>query len=156
MTNAAVGWQHRRWFRACPKCLPGGITGGPPVLRIHLSTDDLARIRFAPHPAPLYELNAALMMLYRKDSDPLSARWRQRVRRSLPGSSRPLRNLVSGLRCPEFVIVSSATVAEGQGVARSSSPGLIRSGIEMMYPAGTHTAPQWIRDPRKKREWDAQ
>ncbi|WP_405987991.1 regulator [Streptomyces sp. NBC_00986] len=126
------------------------------MLRIHLSTDDLARIRFAPHPAPLYELNAALMMLYRKDSDPLSARWRQRVRRSLPGSSRPLRNLVSGLRCPEFVIVSSATVAEGQGVARSSSPGLIRSGIEMMYPAGTHTAPQWIRDPRKKREWDAQ
>ncbi|WP_413755796.1 ArsR/SmtB family transcription factor [Streptomyces sp. MMBL 11-3] len=115
------------------------------MLRIHLSAEDLARIRFAPRPAPLYELNAALMMLYRTDDDPLFGRWRHRVRHSLPPGARPLGGLISGVRCPEFVIAPGDTVPEGQSVARSSPPALVRSGIEMMYPAGASTAPRWIR-----------
>ncbi|MER5432066.1 helix-turn-helix domain-containing protein [Streptomyces sp. NPDC002588] len=116
------------------------------MLRIHLSPEGLSSIRFAPRPAPLYELNAALMMLCRTESDPLFGRWQRRIRHSLGDTTRPLGDLVSAVRCPEFVIVPGDTVAEGQRVMRNVPLGLLRSGIEMMYPARTSRIPRWIRD----------
>src|ERR1051325_9049779 len=99
VTESCCGTAAQAMVSVLPEVLAQARPRGLPVLHIHLSAEDLARIRFAPRPAPLYELNAALMMLYRTDDDPLFGRWRHRVRHSLPPGARPLGGLISGVRC---------------------------------------------------------
>jgi hypothetical protein len=124
-----------------------GITTEVSVLRIHVTAEDLARIRFAPRPVPLFELGTALIMLSRSDSDLLFGRWRRTMRRRLPASTRPLWDLVSPVRgSPEFIDALSDSMEEGLSVVRAAPSGLIRDGIEMLHPAQASPTPRWIRD----------
>ncbi|MGF1426177.1 winged helix-turn-helix domain-containing protein [Kitasatospora sp. LaBMicrA B282] len=116
------------------------------MLRIELSADDLARIRFAAQPAPLVELKLSLMMLQRPDSAALFGRWRNGLWRLLPGSTRPLWDLVTPYRGPAFLDPVSIDLATGLEAVRAAPPALVRDGIERVWANRRETPPQWLRD----------
>ncbi|QDY81309.1 ArsR/SmtB family transcription factor [Streptomyces qinzhouensis] len=113
------------------------------MLRIHFTAADLARIRFAPRPAPLQELHAALTTAVARHGGPLFAPWRGRVLRSLPAVADPLADLVPAGRPPAFLDVLGDTMADGFEQIRATGPGLVRSELERVY--GAVPAPRWIR-----------
>ncbi|MFE5556669.1 hypothetical protein [Streptomyces sp. NPDC056544] len=114
------------------------------MLRVRFTAEDFARIRFAPRPAPLQELHAALTKAVTQRGGPLFAPWRGRVLRSLPAATGPLAVLVPAGRPPSFLDVIGDTMADGFEQIRATSPGLVRSELERVY--GTVPAPRWIRD----------
>ncbi|MFD7239242.1 ArsR/SmtB family transcription factor [Streptomyces syringium] len=116
------------------------------MIRIRFTAADFARVRLAPRPAPLQELNAALAMMCRRDDELLFGRWRQRLLRSLPGAVEPLADLVPAAAAPRFLDVFSDDLKEGLDTVRATHPGLVRSEIERVYAASPSPAPLWIRD----------
>lgn len=74
-----------------------------PVLRVHFTTDDLLRTRFAAAPAPLMELGLAVAALQRRDL--VFDGWRRRAAARLPGPARMLFELVPFFRKPDAVPV---------------------------------------------------
>ncbi|MEX0173475.1 ArsR/SmtB family transcription factor [Streptomyces sp. LMG1-1-1.1] len=113
------------------------------MLRIHFTAEDFARIRFAPRPAPLQELHAALTTVVAQHGGPLFAPWRGRVLRSLPAATDPLADLVPAGRPPSFLDVLGDTVADGFERIRATSPALVRSELERVH--GPVPPPTWIR-----------
>ncbi|MGW8765568.1 ArsR/SmtB family transcription factor [Streptomyces sp. NPDC055815] len=115
------------------------------MLRIHFTAEDFTRVRFAPRPAPVPELHAALMMLGAPHESLLFGRWRGRLLRALPGAAEPLADLVPGGVAPYFLDVLGETREEGLTLIRSARPEFVRSELERVY-AGRGAAPPWIRD----------
>lgn len=115
------------------------------MIRIRFTAADFARVRFAPRPAPLQELNAALMTMTRPDDEVFFGRWRRRLLRSLPGAALPLKDLVPGEVAPLFLDVFSDTLAEGWEAMRDTRPELVRSELQRAYAAQPSPAPAWIR-----------
>lgn len=117
------------------------------MIRIHFTATDFARIRFAPRPAPLQELNVALMRMCRPGDEPLFGRWRQRLLRSMPASAEPLADLVPGAEAPKFIDVFSDDLAQGLDTVRTSRPALVRSELERVYARHPgRPSPLWIRN----------
>jgi DNA-binding transcriptional ArsR family regulator len=116
------------------------------MIRVHFTGADFARTSISPHPAPLVELKLCLMMLRRRDNDVFFGRWRRRLRTSLPATTRPLWDLVSGHRGPPFIDPVSVTVPEGLDAVHATSPGRIRDDIERVYAHRTSPPPPWLRD----------
>ncbi|MEU7603632.1 winged helix-turn-helix domain-containing protein [Streptomyces sp. NPDC041003] len=114
------------------------------MLRVHFTPEDFARVRFAPRPAPLQELHAALTTAVTQHGGPLFAPWRGRILRSLPAATSPLADLVPAGRPPSFLDILGDTLADGFEQIRATSPGLLRSELERVY--GVVPAPRWIRD----------
>ncbi|MFF2350928.1 ArsR family transcriptional regulator [Kitasatospora sp. NPDC058115] len=112
------------------------------MLRVHFTAADFARLRFAPRPAPLQELHAALATAVDPRGGPLFAPWRGRVLRSLPAAAGPLADLVPGGRPPSFLDVLGDTLADGFERIRATAPGLVRAELERVH--GPLTAPRWI------------
>ncbi|MFE5621941.1 ArsR/SmtB family transcription factor [Streptomyces virginiae] len=113
------------------------------MLRVHFTAEDFARVRFAPRPAPLQELHAALTTVVTRRGGSLFAPWRVRILRSLPAASGPLADLVPAGRPPSFLDVIGDTVADGFEQIRAAGPGLVRVELERVY--GTASVPRWIR-----------
>ncbi|MFD7979961.1 helix-turn-helix domain-containing protein [Streptomyces sp. NPDC059071] len=120
------------------------------ALRVHFTADDLARVRFAPRPAPLQELHAALTTAVTPPGGPLSGPpaplfgpWRGRVLRSLPAAAAPLADLVPAGRPPSFVDVLADTLPDAFELIRATAPDLVRSELERVY--GATAAPSWVR-----------
>ncbi|GHB04892.1 ArsR/SmtB family transcription factor [Streptomyces chryseus] len=113
------------------------------VIRIHFTSDDFARVRFARRPSPVPELHAALMMLGAPHEELLFGRWRSRLLRSLPGAVEPLADLVPDGSAPAFLDVAGDTLDEGVALIRAAHPELVRAGIEQVY--ARRPAPPWIR-----------
>ncbi|MCZ1007818.1 ArsR/SmtB family transcription factor [Streptomyces lydicus] len=116
------------------------------MIRIHFTAADFARVRFAPRPAPLQELNAALMMMSHPHDELLFGRWRRRLLHSLPVSVLPLADLVPAAKAPCFIDEFSDTLKDGLESVRASSPDLVRSELERVYARHMSLAPLWIRD----------
>jgi DNA-binding transcriptional ArsR family regulator len=116
------------------------------VIRIHFTAADLARVRFASRPAPLQELNVALMRMCRPDDELLFGRWRRRLLQSLPVTVGPLRDLVPAGEAPNFIDVVSDNLKDGLDTVRGSRPDLVRSEIERVYAKRASPTPLWIRD----------
>ncbi|MEU4491924.1 winged helix-turn-helix domain-containing protein [Streptomyces sp. NPDC023998] len=116
------------------------------MIRIHFTAGDFARVRFASRPAPLLELNVALMRMCRPDDELLLGRWRRRLLHSLPAAVEPLGDLVPAGEAPKFIDVFSDTLKEGLDTVRASQPELVRSEIERVYAKHPSPAPLWIRD----------
>ncbi|MFG2139593.1 helix-turn-helix domain-containing protein [Streptomyces sp. NPDC048650] len=116
------------------------------MLRIHFTADDLARVRFASRPAPLQELNVALMKMSLPDEPLLFGRWRHRLLRSLPAAVLPLRDLAPAGRAPLFLDVFTDGAQDGLETLRTSCAGLVRSEIERVYASHPSPPPPWIRD----------
>ncbi|MES4903626.1 MULTISPECIES: winged helix-turn-helix domain-containing protein [unclassified Streptomyces] len=116
------------------------------MIRIRFTAADFARVRFAPRPAPLQELNVALTRMCLPGDAPLYGRWRRRLLRSLPAAVGPLRDLVPAGRAPAFIDVFSDDLKEGLDTVRAARPALVRSEIERVYAGHPAPAPLWIRD----------
>ncbi|MFE1949854.1 ArsR family transcriptional regulator [Streptomyces sp. NPDC059524] len=113
------------------------------MLRIHFTAQDIARIRFAPRPAPLQELHAALAAAVNRQGGPLLAPWRGRVLRSLPAAAAPLADLVPAGRPPLFLDVLGESLSDSFEQIRATGSGFVRSELERVY--GGLPAPAWIR-----------
>ncbi|UQA92810.1 ArsR/SmtB family transcription factor [Streptomyces halobius] len=116
------------------------------MIRIHFTAADFARVRFAPRPAPLQELNVALMKMCVRDDALLFGRWRNRLLHSLPNAVLPLRDLVPAAEAPGFLDVFGDSLKEGLDTVRGSRPALVRSEIERVYATHAAPAPPWVRD----------
>ncbi|KOG64416.1 regulator, partial [Streptomyces varsoviensis] len=116
------------------------------MVRIRFTVGDFARVRFAPRPAPLQELNAALAMMVRRDGHLLFGHWRQRTMRNLPSTALPLRDLVPGSAAPRFLDVFSDSLAEGLETVRAARPELVRAEMERVYAGQATPPPLWVRD----------
>ncbi|MGK5630252.1 ArsR/SmtB family transcription factor [Streptomyces sp. URMC 123] len=116
------------------------------MIRIRLTAEDVAAVRFAPRPAPLQELNAALTMLCGRDDALLFGRWRRRVLRSLPGAAAPLAELAPGAVAPAFIDVFDDSLQEGLDTVRAAPPELVRSEVERVYARHPAPAPLWVRE----------
>ncbi|MFF2807306.1 ArsR/SmtB family transcription factor [Streptomyces sp. NPDC058000] len=116
------------------------------MLRIHFTAADFARVRFAPRPAPLQELNVALSAMCRRDAAPLFGRWRQRTLRALPTAAQPFGDLVPGLRAPSFLDQFGDDLTEGLESVRATSPNVVRSELERVYAGAPTPAPRWVHD----------
>lgn len=115
------------------------------MTQVHFTAEDFARVRFAPRPAPLQELNAALMTMCGRDDALLYGRWRRRLLHSLPASVLPLRDLVPADLAPGFLDVVSDTLSEGLDAVRAARPESVRSELERVYAAHPSPAPAWVR-----------
>jgi DNA-binding transcriptional ArsR family regulator len=116
------------------------------MIRIHFTAADFALVRFAARPAPLQELNVALMMMVSGDDGGLFGRWRRRVLQSLPSAVGPIRDLVPGREAPIFLDVFSDSLSLGFDTIRATPPGQVRSELERVYARTPVPAPSWIRD----------
>ncbi|MEU5031946.1 ArsR/SmtB family transcription factor [Streptomyces milbemycinicus] len=116
------------------------------MIRIHFTAADFARVRFAPRPAPLQELNVALMRMCLPGDAPLYGRWRRRLLRSLPDAAGPLRDLAPAGPAPAFIDVFSDDLKEGLDTVRAARPALVRAEIERVYAGHPGPTPLWIRD----------
>ncbi|AJT66554.1 hypothetical protein T261_4917 [Streptomyces lydicus] len=116
------------------------------AIRIHFTSDDFARVRFAPRPAPLQELNVALMKMCLPDEELLFGRWRRRLLRSLPAAAAPLGDLVPAGSAPLFIDLFTTTLEEGFDAVRATPPSLVRSELERVYAHHPAPTPPWIRD----------
>lgn len=114
------------------------------MIRIRFTAADFARVRLAPRPAPLQELNVALMRMCRPDDAVLFGRWRRRLLRALPAAARPFGDLVPALEAPAFLDVFSDSLTEGLDTVRAARPELVRAEIERVYARHPAPAPPWI------------
>ncbi|MFF9784745.1 ArsR/SmtB family transcription factor [Streptomyces nigrescens] len=116
------------------------------MIRVHFTAADFAQVRFAPRPAPLQELNVALMKMCSPDDMLLFGRWRRRLLQSLPPAVQPLSDLVPAEVAPNFLDVFSDSLKEGLDTVRASPPELVRAEIERVYARQPTPAPLWLRD----------
>lgn len=117
------------------------------MIRIRLTADDLAGVRFAPRPAPLQELNTAFLMMGRPDDGLLFGAWRRRLARSLPATVRPLADLVPAGVAPGFLDVFDDSLSAALDRPRAWRRDLVRAELERVYACAPATTPVpvWIR-----------
>ncbi|MEV6974939.1 helix-turn-helix domain-containing protein [Kitasatospora sp. NPDC093806] len=116
------------------------------MLRIHFTPEDFARVRLAPRPAPLQELNAALTMMCRRGDDLLHGPWRRRALRALPKAAGPLADLVPAGLAPGFLDVPADSLPEALETTVSAPAGFVRAELERVYRPARRPAPPWIHD----------
>ncbi|MEU8825504.1 winged helix-turn-helix domain-containing protein [Streptomyces sp. NPDC048636] len=121
------------------------------MIRIHATAADVARVRFAPRPAPLQELNVALAMMCRADGELLFGRWRRRALRGLPAAVQPLGDLVPAAIAPGFLDVFSDDLDEGLASVRATPRALVRAELERVYAPHPRPAPVWLHDLHRGR-----
>ncbi|MFD7611839.1 ArsR/SmtB family transcription factor [Streptomyces sp. NPDC059828] len=123
------------------------------MLRIHFTAADFARVRFAPRPAPLQELNSALMKLCLPASggadELLFGRWRRRLFAALPAAAGALGELVPAGVAPVFLDILSDDLTDGLDAARATPAELVRTETERVYARHPAPPPPWIRDLRR-------
>ncbi|WP_254393025.1 winged helix-turn-helix domain-containing protein [Streptomyces buecherae] len=119
---------------------------GEVVIRVHLTAADLARVRFAPRPAPLQELNTALLTLCQPGDALRYGPWRQRLLHRLPDAVRPLRDLVPAARAPSFLDVFADDLREGLAAPRATPGAVVRAELARVYATHPAPPPPWVRD----------
>jgi DNA-binding transcriptional ArsR family regulator len=113
------------------------------MLRVPFTAEDVARTRFAPSPAPMLELTAAVAMLQRHD--PLFALWRRRAARALPRSATPLLELVpANLAGPLFLDPVSQGFDDGLDIALSTPTPVVQAELRRVF-GGRPRAGSWLR-----------
>ena len=114
------------------------------MARIHIAASGLARIRFAPRPAPLQELNAALLMMSSSRDAVVYGRWRYRTLRSLPPHVGPLADLARCWPAPSFLDSASEDLDSALAASRDSPRELVQAEIERVFAAAD--PPAWVRE----------
>ncbi|MFT2019417.1 ArsR family transcriptional regulator [Streptomyces sp. 796.1] len=116
------------------------------MIRIHLTAADLARVRFAPRPAPLLELNTALLTLGHPGGALRYGPWRERLLHRLPRAVEPLRDLVPAGVAPSFLDVFSDDLRAALDAPRATPAPLVRAELARVYAAAPGPPPPWVRD----------
>jgi DNA-binding transcriptional ArsR family regulator len=104
------------------------------MITIHLSTEDLTKVRLAP--SPLWETVTSFGVLLHHEQDPVHAAWAARARRVLPGTD--LSALVAAMcvagRCPDFLTpppdASVATFGEELERLRATPAEVVHEEVE--------------------------
>jgi DNA-binding transcriptional ArsR family regulator len=122
------------------------------VLRVHLTTEDLLRTRFASQPAPLIEVSLALAALHRPD--PAFTQWRRRAAARLPARARPLLDLMPGSGTgPVFLDPVTTSLAEGLELVQRAPAGLVSTELQRVFPSGRRPAWAPLLAARDRRTW---
>jgi hypothetical protein len=125
------------------------------MLHLPFTADDVARTRFAPSPAPMLELTAAVATLQRRD--PLFVPWRRRTARVLPPAAAPLFELVpETLAGPLFLDPVTLNFEDGLDTVLSTPAEVARDELHTVF-AGRPRISSWVRalearDPAAWRE----
>jgi hypothetical protein len=121
-----------------------GLLGLSTVLKIHFTTEDLARTTFLSEPAPLLELKLALIALHRRVRAPRLNGWRRAALARFPESARPLWDLAAGFSGAISTTAVSGDMDQALDVAR----GLSREEAvrEARIWFGDGAVPSWGRD----------
>jgi DNA-binding transcriptional ArsR family regulator len=126
------------------------------VIRVHLTAQDLLRVRFASHPAPLIELGHALAALQRQDL--ALASWRRAALAGFPGPARPLLELIpASATGPMFLDPVSTSLAEGFELVHGAPDTFVAAELERTQ--GPRRPPPWVymlaeRDTESWRDLD--
>jgi len=125
------------------------------MLHLSFTAGDVARTRFAPSPAPMLELTAAVATLQRRD--PLFVPWRRRTARVLPPAAAPLFELVpETLAGPLFLDPVTLNFQDGLDTVLSTPAGAARDELHTVF-ADRPRISSWVRaleerDPEAWRE----
>ena len=116
------------------------------MLRVHLTAEDLGRIRFAGAPAPILE---AALMLFEMRNRPRGPRgavdWRGTVRSAFPSSARPLLNLAPCRDRVLFLDVLTADPEEAFSLVRNSTESVHAANYEIISRMSNHVPPWLLR-----------
>jgi DNA-binding transcriptional ArsR family regulator len=114
------------------------------MLRLHLTHDDLARIRFAPAPLPLLETGFSTRLLQRRDAAARFGRWQDQARRRLAPAVGPLFGLVrpSGYS-PEFLDAVNPELDDALQVVAATPTRRVHADLREAY--GGRQPPAWVR-----------
>ncbi|MFE6778928.1 ArsR family transcriptional regulator [Streptomyces sp. NPDC057702] len=116
------------------------------MIRVHLTAADLARVRFAPRPAPLQELNAALLTMVHPGGALRYGPWRARLLHRLPEATLPLRDLVPGAHAPGFLDVFADDLRAALDTPRATPVARVRAELARVYADQPAPPPAWVRD----------
>jgi DNA-binding transcriptional ArsR family regulator len=117
------------------------------VLRIHFTSQDLARTTLAEEPDPLWEVLLSLHQLQVQDGATHYGHWRARTRRQLPRPATRLLHLAPPRGySPDFLTPAHHTGTFDEGVERvlSTSRGRFQQELELL--AVRRPASAWTRD----------
>jgi len=116
------------------------------VLRVHCTAEDFLRVTIADQPMPLLELGLAMMMIQRRDPNPVFSPWRRRAERDLPRSARPFLGLVSPQGAgPLFLDPPSPDLDEGLDQILSTSRARAETELRAICSVDRPVT-GWIRD----------
>jgi DNA-binding transcriptional ArsR family regulator len=117
------------------------------VLRFHFTSDDLARVRIAPGPDPMWEVLLSAHVVNQPSGTVLFGRWRQRALSGLPPAARMLLRLAPPRGySPDFLtpVTGSDSFESGLDAMLSTPKVRLRNDIELL--AGAHRPHLWMRD----------
>jgi hypothetical protein len=113
------------------------------MLDVPFTAEDVARTRFAPSPAPLMELSAAMATLQRRDA--LFAPWRRRTAQALPRSVTPLFELVPPtLVSPLFLDPAILDFDEGLDTVLSTPTSVVQAELRHIFAGRPRVSP-WLQ-----------
>ncbi|OXM44180.1 ArsR/SmtB family transcription factor [Amycolatopsis alba] len=115
------------------------------MLRVHFSGEDLARVRVATRPDPMWETTLSLHRLQRGDGDLPVRKWRGTVRSRLPKAAGPLLTLVppSGY-FPDFLTPSGEDLDEQLEALSGTCRRALRRDLATL--ARSRKPTPWARD----------
>ncbi|WP_210586678.1 hypothetical protein [Streptomyces sp. GESEQ-35] len=117
------------------------------AVRIHFTDDDLAHIRLAQAPEPMWEALLSMHMLQTDTGSAVFGGWRHRVRRELPADVRPLLRLAPPVDCSaDFLTPAAGTggLDAGTGALLSTPRQRLRGDLLELARAGRRL-PRWAR-----------
>ncbi|MDX8036435.1 helix-turn-helix domain-containing protein [Lentzea sp. BCCO 10_0856] len=87
------------------------------MLRVHFTAEDLARVRVAPGPDPMWEILLSLHVLRQRSATPVFGTWRATVRTTLPDDARWLMRLAPPVGySPDFLTPTAGSCALDAGI----------------------------------------
>ncbi|MFI5556407.1 winged helix-turn-helix domain-containing protein [Streptomyces sp. NPDC051738] len=117
------------------------------AVRIHFTDADLAQIRLAPAPDPMWEALLSMHMLQTDTGAAVFGGWRRRIRRELPADVRPLLRLAPPVGySADFLTPTAGTggLDAGVGALLSTPRGRFRGDLLELSRAG-RGLPPWAR-----------
>lgn len=116
------------------------------MLRIHFTSEDLARTRVAAGPDPMWETVLSLQMLQHREGAVVFDGWRRQARRRLGASARMLLTLAPhAMYFPDFLTPAEGSLSLDQGLDTMLSTGRTRLREELGLLAGQRKLPDWSR-----------
>ncbi|MET9633385.1 ArsR family transcriptional regulator [Lentzea sp. NPDC006480] len=113
------------------------------MLRVHFTAEDLARVRVAPGPDPMWEILLSLHVLRQRSATPVFGTWRANVRTTLPGDARWLMQLAPPVGySPDFLTPTAGSCALDAGIDAVLSTPVECLRADLAQLDGRH------RDPR--------
>ena len=133
-----------------------GVTGDQAQIRetvlarFNFTADDVARTRFSPAPAPVFEtmlVMAELQGLVTGRRHRRASRWLHEARRAFPATARPLLDLLGPCTpWPDFLDIFAPDLQEGLEEVRATPRAILRAELSYAWQARPDRPATWIRN----------